>query len=76
MITEVRSDYYCESEGCTYIDIWIDDQDEGMSVAKVYDQPYVKVRCQPGKEMLFADPIVQEEIISVLEKYFEESLAR
>lgn len=64
-ITEVRSDYYCNSEGCTYIDVWENDEDEGKSVAHVYSSP-LRVECVKGQEMLFADPLVQEEILEVV----------
>ena len=64
-ITEIRSDYYCKSEGCTYIDVWENDEDEGKSVAHVYSSP-LRVECVKGQEMLFADPLVQEEILEVV----------
>lgn len=64
-ITEVRSDYYCNSEGCTYIDVWENDEEEGKSVAHVYSSP-LRVECVKGQEMLFADPLVQEEILEVV----------
>lgn len=72
MITEVRSDYYCDDERCTYIDVWVANKEEGFSVARVFDHPRIRVECQPGKENYFADPLVQEEIVLVLEEYFEE----
>jgi hypothetical protein len=64
-ITEIRSDYYCNSEGCTYIDVWENDEEEGKSVAHVYSSP-LRVECVKGQEMLFADPLVQEEILEVV----------
>ena len=67
MITEVRSDYYCDEERCTYIDVWENNEEEGKSVAKVYSDP-LKVVCQPHRERLFADPIVQEEILLVIKE--------
>lgn len=68
-ITEVRSDYYNTEERCYYIDAWVDDNDEGFSVAKVYDNP-LKIECQPGREDYFSDPIVQGEIVSVIKEIF------
>ena len=73
MIQEVRSDYYCDDEGCTYIDVWDDSvvdewgEPDGFSVAKVFSNP-LRVVCQPNKEKFFAEPIVQEEILNVVKE--------
>ena len=70
-ITEVRSDYYCDDEHCYYIDVWENNEEEGKSVAKVFDNP-LRITCQPGREHLFADPVVQEEIVMVVKEIIEE----
>ena len=69
-ITEVRSNYYCVEEHCYYIDVWVDYNDDGFSVAKVYDDP-LEVSCIPGKEMYFAQAIVQDEIVSLIKYILE-----
>ena len=56
-ITEVRSDYYNAEEKCYYIDAW------------VYDNP-LRIECVDGREDYFSDPIVQEEIVSVINEIF------
>lgn len=68
-ITEVRSDYYDAEEKCYYIDAWVDDNDDGFSVARVYDNP-LWIECVDGREDYFSDPIVQEEIVSVINEIF------
>lgn len=65
-ITEVRSDYYNEQEKCHYIDVWLEGEEEGFSVAKIYENP-LKIVCQEGREKYFASPEVQEEIAKVVE---------
>lgn len=64
-ISEVRSDYYCTAERCYYIDAWVGNDDDGFSVARVYDSP-LAIECLDGKEDFFSDPIVQREIVSVI----------
>lgn len=70
-ITEVRSDYYDTEERCYYIDAWVDDNDNGFSVAKVYDSP-LSVECIEGKEIYFSDNIVQREIVALIKDILKE----
>ena len=69
MITEVYSGYYDDDEHCYYIDVWVDDIEEGFSVAKVYDNP-LQIECIEGQDDFFSDPMVQEEIVLVIKSIF------
>ena len=69
MITEVYSGYYDDDEHCYYIDAWVDDIEEGFSVAKVYDNP-LRIECIEGQDNFFSDPMVQEEIVLVIKSIF------
>ena len=71
-IDEVRSDYYCEEEKCTYIDAWYHGNEEGFSVAKVYNDGRIEWTDKGEVEMLYENKRVIEEIARVKEtrKFF------
>lgn len=71
-IDEVRSDYYCDEEKCTYIDAWYHGNEEGFSVAKVYNDGRIEWTDKGEAERLYENKRVIEEIARVKEtrKFF------